>query len=173
MMHSSSNIRRMARYKKFRQKSTLNLVSLMDIFTILVFFLLVSSGNAQKLPNSKDIKLPTSIAEKSPKETLVIAVTKQDILVDGRQVAKINNVLANKNENILIPGLEKELQFQFSKTKGISKNNSDIPVKGKAVTIMGDETIPYKLLRRILATCRQANYTRIAFAAMQKSPNKE
>ncbi len=166
MIHSSANTRRMARYKKFRSKTSLNLVSLMDIFTILVFFLLVSSGNTQKLPNSKVIKLPTSVAEKSPKETLVIAVTKHDILVDGRRVARVSDVLTGQNENILIPGLEKELQFQFSKTQ--KAGNSDL-VKSKAVTIMGDEKIPYKLLRKILATCRQANYTRIAFAAMQKS----
>jgi len=175
MMHSSGNVRRMARYKKFRQKSSLNLVSLMDIFTILVFFLLVSSGNAQKLPNSKDIKLPTSIAEKSPKDTLVIAVTRDDILVDGRHIAKINTTLSSENENIIIPSLEKELLFQFSRTQRVRVATfvAGKQIKGKSVTIMGDESIPYKLLRKILATCRQANYTQIAFAAMQKSPDKE
>ena len=142
----------------------MNLVSLMDIFTILVFFLLVTSSNVQQLPNKKDIRLPTSIAKKAPKETLIISVTKRNILVQGREVARIDQVMANDSERIA--GLEQELKFLYSKTSAINVT-SDKP-RGKAITIMGDEDIPYELLRKILATCRESNYTQIAFAAMQK-----
>lgn len=165
MIKSASSERRIARYKKFRKKTSLNLVSLMDIFTILVFFLLVNSSNSQQLPNSKNIKLPTSIATKSPQETIVIAVTNKDILVDGRRVAVVDKVLTVSNDNLLIQGLKKELDFQYSKSLQVKNNNSK---NGLAVTIMGDEKIPYELLRKILSTCRQANFTHIAFAAMQK-----
>jgi len=166
-MSSSNSERRKARYAKFRKKTSLNLVSLMDIFTILVFFLLVNSNSSQQLPNSKNIKLPESIASKSPKETIVIAVTNKDILVDGRQVAVVSTVLSQLDDELLIVGLKKELDFKYSKTiAGVLNNNLK---NGLAVTIMGDEKIPYKLLRKILSTCRQANFTRIAFAAMQKS----
>ena len=81
MMKMSRRARRMERHHQRRKDSGLNLVSLMDIFTILVFFLLVSSSSVQQLPSSKDIRLPTSVAKKAPKETLVIAVTQKDILV--------------------------------------------------------------------------------------------
>lgn len=170
MKKSASSERRIARYEKFRKKSSLNLVSLMDIFTILVFFLLVNSSNSQQLPNSKEIKLPTSVATKSPKETIVIAVTAKDILVDGRRVAGVTKVLNNRDDSLLIPGLKKELDFQYAKSTRVL---SDKLKSGLAVTIMGDENIPYELLRKILSTCRQANFTRIAFAAMQKAANKE
>ena len=70
-----------------------------------------------------------------------------------------------------IAGLEKELIFQSSKTRVVK--SPDGKIKGKAVTIMGDENIPYELLRKILATCREANYTKIAFAAMQKAASEE
>ncbi len=169
MKKSASSERRIARYKKFRKKTSLNLVSLMDIFTILVFFLLVNSSNSQQLPNSKNIKLPTSIATKSPQETIVIAVTNKDILVDGRKVAAVNNVLSVSNDSLLIEGLKKELDFQYSKSLRVKNNNSK---NGLAVTIMGDERIPYELLRKILSTCRQANFTHIAFAAMQKAKSE-
>ena len=69
MMNTSRRAKRMERNHKRNKQSSLNLVSLMDIFTILVFFLLVSSSNVQQLPNSKDISLPTSVADKAPKET--------------------------------------------------------------------------------------------------------
>ena len=165
MMTMSRRAKRMERNHKRNKQSALNLVSLMDIFTILVFFLLVSSSNVQQLPNSKDISLPTSVAEKAPKETLVIAITQDSIIVQGAKVSNINDVL--QSSDTLIPNLEKELRFQSSKTRVREKSQ-----QGHSVTIMGDENIPYQLLRKILATCRQTSYTHIAFAAVQKAKGK-
>jgi len=165
MMTMSRRARRMERNHKRNKQSALNLVSLMDIFTILVFFLLVSSSNVQQLPNSKDISLPTSVAEKAPKETLVIAITKDSIIVQGTKVSNIADAISSND--VLIPGLEKELKFQSSRTAVTHKTT-----KARSVTIMGDESIPYQLLRKILATCRQSNYTNIAFAAVQKAKGK-
>ena len=169
MMNKSRRAKRMERHHARRKQPALNLVSLMDIFTILVFFLLVSSSNVQQLPKKKDIHLPTSVATKAPKETLIISVNQKNILVQGREVAIIRQVMADNAP--LIAGLEKELKFQASKTRVIK--TADGKVKGKAVTIMGDENISYDVLRKILATCREANYTQIAFAAMQKAPSGE
>jgi len=158
----SSRSKRMDHFKELHGRSGLNLVSLMDIFTILVFFLLVSSG-AQQLPNSKDITLPTSVANNVPKETLIIVITKTDVLVQGKKVAAISDLLTS--QEIIIAALETELKFQASKSQFIKTDKKT----GRAITIMGDENIPYQLLRKILATCRQANYTTIAFAAFQKA----
>ena len=165
MMTMSRRARRMERNHKRNKQGALNLVSLMDIFTILVFFLLVSSSNVTELPNSKDISLPTSVAKNAPKETLVIAITQESVIVQGVKVSNITDILAS-NET-LIATLEKELNFQSSKSAVI------LPAgKGRSVTIMGDENIPYQLLRKILATCRQTNNTNIAFAAVQKAKGK-
>ncbi|NOY73124.1 MAG: biopolymer transporter ExbD [Gammaproteobacteria bacterium] len=153
----------MDHFKELHSRSGLNLVSLMDIFTILVFFLLVSSG-APQLPNSKDITLPTSVANNVPKETLIITITKTDVLVQGKRVAVISELLEGKET--IIAELEKELKFQASKRQLITSEDKKI---GRAITIMGDENISYQLLRKILATCRQADYTAIAFAAFQKA----
>lgn len=164
-MNMSRRARRMEKNHKKNKQSSLNLVSLMDIFTILVFFLLVSSSNVQQLPSNKDIKLPTSVAKKAAKETLIIAITADSIIVQGNKITAIDDVLAN--QDAVIPQLVNELKFQYN--KGFVKTDKD---KGKSVTIMGDENIPYRLLRKILATCRQTNYTHIAFAAIQKVKGK-
>jgi biopolymer transport protein ExbD len=164
-MKMSRRAERMARHHAQQKQSGLNLVSLMDIFTILVFFLLVTSSNVQQLPKKKDIRLPTSIAQKAPEETLVISISPESILVQGLEVARIGDV--NLDASPRIAGLEKELLFQASKSRIVM--SEDGKEKGKSVTIMGDETISYDLLRKILATCREANYTHIAFSAMQKS----
>lgn len=169
MMQMSKRAKRMERHHEQRKRPAINLVSLMDIFTILVFFLLVSSSNVQQLPNKKDIRLPASVATKAPLETLVIFVTRDKILVQGREVAVIASEV--NSPDILITGLVDELKFQSSNT-GIL---SDAPPKnvGKAITVMGDEEISYQLIRKILASCREVNYTRIAFATLQKAQGGE
>ena len=164
MMEMSRRARRMERHHARNKQPALNLVSLMDVFTILVFFLLVSSSNVQQLPKKKDIRLPVSVATKAPKETLIISITQKNILVQGKNVADIKQIISN--EFPLIDDLEKELKFHASKSRLQSEFDKK---KGRAVTIMGDENIPYELLRKILATCREANYTQIAFAAMQQA----
>lgn len=165
-MKISSRAQRMRQFKKLHGRTSLNLVSLMDIFTILVFFLLVSSSNVQQIPNSKKISLPTSVAEKAPRETIVIAVTKNAVLVQGVEIAKLDE--AQTLDKPAMQKLVHELNFHGSKTTYAGRQ----PKGGKAVTIMGDENIPYQLLRNILAACRQANYTQIAFAALQKAKGK-
>lgn len=165
MKLSSRRAKRMEKHHARARQPGLNLVSLMDIFTILVFFLLVSSSSVQQIPKKKDLQLPTSVARKVPKETLVISITRNNILVQGRPVASLDEIL--KDDAPRIETLEKELKFHAS--RGHIIKTPDGKIQGKAVTILGDANIPYALLRKILATCREANYTQIAFAALQKS----
>lgn len=166
MKETTRRIRRMERHHKLKKASPLNLVSLMDIFTILVFFLLVNSTSTQQLPNNKELTLPKSSAKKAPEETLIVAITKDDILVQGRKVASIDDELLN-TQSSEIAGLKKELDFLYGESP-VSGNGGQTGVPlGKKITIMGDENIPYELVRKILTTCQQANYTDIAFAATQ------
>lgn len=162
-MKTSKRARRLARHQKLQKRPVLNLVSLMDIFTILVFFLLVNSSSTHQLPSSKDLRLPTSIAKKAPAETVVIAITPKDVLVQGRKIISVAELLASTDE--AVPALKEELEYQS--TLGFIRTTDGDDKSGKAVTIMGDENIPYELVRKILKTCQQANYRKIAFAANQ------
>lgn len=165
MKEVSRRARRMERHHKRKKQPGLNLVSLMDIFTILVFFLLVSSSNVQQLHTSKEISLPTSISTLAPKETLVIAITARDILVQGRRVASTSEVMASVEP--LIASLMDELNFEAGKARF-----STAEKKARSVTIIGDKKVPYEVLSKILSTCREASYTKISFAAVQKARSK-
>jgi len=165
MKEVSRRTKRMERRHKRKKPPGLNLVSLMDIFTILVFFLLVSSSNVQQLHTSKEISLPTSISTTIPKETLVVTVTARDILVQGRRVASTSDVIASKEP--LITALIDELNFEAGKTRF-----STVEKKARNVTIIGDKKIPYEVLSKVLSSCREANYTKISFAAVQKARPK-
>jgi len=167
-MKMSRRARRMSRHHK-RKKGILgfNMVSLMDIFTILVFFLLVSSSDVEELQNNKSIRLPESTAEKKPKETLVIMVNSEDIIVKGRKIASVNNVLNTALP--VIPLLKQELEYQASK---VIQSNPGKKFIGE-VTIMGDREIPYQLLKKIMLTCAKSNYTKLSLAVNQAGSGKE
>lgn len=166
MKQVSRRVRRMERHHRMGKGSPLNLVSLMDIFTILVFFLLVNSSSTPQLPSQKDLALPKSTAQKVPEDTLVLAITPQSILLQGREVAKVQELLANQDD--VIPPLKQALENQRD-NRQLRRAESDTE---EAITILGDENISYALLNKILATCQQANYTKIAFAAHQLAKPK-
>lgn len=164
-MRSSGRAARMERHhQRHKRTVSLNLVSLMDIFTILVFFLLVNSSEVQTLPNAKDMVLPESVAEQRARETVVIMVTEQDLLVQGRAVARIDDVLAQNG--LIIPELKNALQAQAE--RALLQAAEDEPSQ-REVTIMGDREIPYSLLKRVMATCTDADYGRLSLAVLQKS----
>ena len=154
---------RMERHHQRHKRSvTLNLVSLMDIFTILVFFLLVNSGDVQTLPNAKDMVLPESVAEQRARETVVVVVTEQELLVQGRSVISVADVMGR--DELIIPELSAALRTQTDRTL---RETARDDIAGREVTIMGDKEIPYRLLKRIMATCTDADYGRLSLAVMQ------
>ena len=136
----------------------------MDIFTILVFFLLVNSGQVETLPNAKDIKLPESVAEQKSRETVIITVTGEDILVQGKPVAKVADVMAQ--DEMIISGLEAALRSQSDR---VLRQDSMQEIEDREVTIMGDKELPYKLLKRVMATCTAADYGQISLAVMRRA----
>ena len=88
------NTRRIKRMSRNRLKITkMNLTSLMDVFTILVFFLLVNSGSVELVESPKDVKLPESREESKPRETVVISVSPEDVIVQGKVVARVADIL--------------------------------------------------------------------------------
>lgn len=140
----------------------MNLVALIDIFTILIFFLMSSTG-IEVLSSARAVKLPESTAEKMPRETVVITISATDIVVDGRKVASVSEALAGDGD--LIAPLKVELDLQANR-QTIRKENE---AQAKAITIMGDKAIPYRLLRKVMYTAARANFADVAFAVTQKA----
>ena len=151
--------------RKSRNKTGLdmNLVSLIDIFTILIFFLMTSASGVEILNTSRAVHLPQSHTDKLPRETLVIVVAGQDILVDGRKVTTVNEALATAGDEIA--PLKAELALHAARQVIRAENKA----QGKSVTIMGDKDIPYRLLRKVMATAARADYSDVSFAVTKKA----
>ena len=147
--------RRRARQEKKGKVAALNLVSLMDIFTILVFFLMVNSSEVEVLQTSSKIKLPDSTSEKQPKNQLMISVDGENLIVQGRSVASVAQI--EGQSELLIDGLKTELEYQASR-------RGEVPEGGFEVTVIGDKELPYWLLKRILMTCQTADFAQVSLA---------
>lgn len=170
-MKESRRAKRMSRHHSRRADKTasLNMVSLMDIFTILVFFLLVNASSSEILPTPKAIRLPESVAEKPPKENIVIMVNKNDIHIQGKFVANVTAVMAEQGNYIkpLAQALEKIKRQKQATTRPGGK-----PIEKRGVTIMGDQQIPYALLKKIMLSCASADFANISLAVVHKTGAK-
>lgn len=154
--------RRNARKDRNKTMLDMNLVSLIDVFTILIFFLLSSATGVELLASPKSVKLPVSTAEKAPVETIVVVVSDADILVDGRLVASVVDVMG-LNGDVIEP-LKAELEL-LANRQVVRKENE---AQKQAVTIMADKDVPYRLLRKIMVTSARANFSDVSFAVRKK-----
>ena len=161
----SQKAKRKEKHHSRRSAGGLNLISLMDIFTILVFFLLVNSQDAEVLPNAKDLQLPSSYSDQKARETVIVLITDEQILVQGRPVADTRAV--EDSGEIVIPGLEAELRQQ---TEKLLRSDTLADALDREVTIMADKSMPYRLLKKVMATSSAAEYGKISLAVMQEAP---
>lgn len=148
-------------YEKKKQpfSAKLNLVSLMDIFTILVFFLLLNSGESDKIENAKFVALPDSSSGIAPHTELQVIVSDDEILFGEKPVALVKDVLAS--EDRVIKSLAAELD---SHTAQLGKLSAYEKSTGLPITISGDRSVPYALLEKVMTTCQQSNYRNISLA---------
>jgi len=157
--------RRMRRMERSRKKVIgLNLTSLMDVFTILVFFLLANSSSNEILTTPKQIKLPDSVVEVKPRETVVIMVSSDIVLVQGETVIGTSELLASKKDSI--PEITERLEQLERNIIGI--NTKEI-VESREITILADRTIPFRALKKIMTTCTDSGFGRISLAVIQKA----
>ena len=139
------------------------LVPFIDVMTILVVFLLVHTSDVEVLPKTKDISIPLSVSDRKPHETVVVMITKDELLVDGRNVAMVKDVAASNS--IVIEGLKAALKAQADKTLMLTAQQT---IAEREVTIMGDKNIPYAVLKKVMATCTDADYGKVSLAVLER-----
>jgi biopolymer transport protein ExbD len=142
----------------------MNLTSLMDVFTILVFFLLVNSGSVEVVEAPKDVKLPESVVESKPRETVVISISAEEVVVQGKLVAFVEDILNNK-ESAIDP-INARLAELKESVIGI---NTKTVAASQEVTILADRSVPFTVVKTIMSTCTAEGYENVSLAVIQKN----
>lgn len=161
-MKKSRKARRIQRHRgRMHKPGGLNLVSLMDIFTILVFFLMVNSSDVKVMQNTTDVTPPKSTAQQEAEESLTVQVTGNSILLQGNEVARLDGIESGDTH---ISGLSKELAWRRNRWP-------ELPEEGLAVTIMAGRDTDYRLLRKVMQTCVDAQYRQVRLAVEGEARN--
>lgn len=162
-MSHSARAKRMARHHERSKPASLSLVSLMDIFTILVFFLLVNSAEIQTLEPPKSLSLPESVAQDKPRETVIVMVTKDAVYVQDEPVVSVADV--DRADGVIIAPLRRALKAQDD--RALMRASATDP-SAREITILGDRDVPYRVLKKVMATCTEADFGKLSLAVMQK-----
>jgi biopolymer transport protein ExbD len=169
-MRKSLRAKRLEKHhKRFGSAGKLNLVSLMDIFTILVFFLIVNQSEVKVLQNNKDISLPVSVAEELPSENLLISVFSDEIMIQDRVIWYQLSTDKNQAGITMDIAISQELAYQASRRTELSETEK---AKGRAVTIIGDASVPYITLKQIMSACAETDYRDMSLAVEQLAKTK-
>jgi biopolymer transport protein ExbD len=142
----------------------MNLTSLMDVFTILVFFLLVNSATTEVLETPKQITLPASVVEDKPRETVVIFISPNEVTVQGESVVLVEDILAMTGQDIAPIG--ERLAEVSSNIIGLKTR---IVAESQEVTILADKTVPFSVIKKVMSTCTSQGFGRISLAVLQKT----
>ncbi|GAA5524713.1 hypothetical protein Maes01_01270 [Microbulbifer aestuariivivens] len=167
-------MKRMARSRR-RKTPGMNLTSLMDVFTILVFFLLTNTSSNEALDPPKVITLPDSVVETKPRETVTLMVTADEILVEAKPVIATSEV-ASSGENV-IAAIKEAMQAEMDKAIMVARSGDQAESADGAadsalppeVNILADRTIPFSLLKKVMSSCTDAGYTKVSLAVIQKA----
>jgi biopolymer transport protein ExbD len=145
----------------------MNLTSLMDVFTILVFFLLVNSATTEVLETPKQITLPASVVEEKPRETVVIFISANEVTVQGELVVLVADILTTPGQDIAAIGAR--LAEVNANVIGLKTR---VVAESREVTILADRSVPFSVVKKVMSTCTSQGFGRISLAVLQKSPQK-
>jgi biopolymer transport protein ExbD len=160
-MRNSRRIKRMSRNRLRITK--MNLTSLMDVFTILVFFLLVNSGSVEVLDAPKEVKLPEGFVEEKPRETVVIFISPDEVLVQGNAVAQVSDIVGGDESSYdPIAATLAEIRDNVVGPATLAVSDS------QEVTILADKSVPFIVVRKVMSLCTGEGYENVSLAVIQK-----
>jgi biopolymer transport protein TolR len=163
-MRESRRLKRMERNNR-RRHAGLNLIPMLDVLSVLVFFLLFHSFNGD-IPEQKLI-LPQSVVETKPRGTVAISVTPEAILVQGEPVAKTTDLFDDRIGNV--PEVTERLAQIDRRMKSEAAAGKGADAEIKKITLLADKTIPFKVLKKIMTSCTASGYGKISLAVVQKA----
>jgi len=130
----------------------------MDIFTILVFFLMLNASDVQVLQNNDQVVLPQSTADTPAAESLLLMVTKDQVLLQSNAIGATSDLAAQ--DEFAIKRLKDELDYHTQRRPNLTEEEK----QAQSITIMGDASTSYAVLKQIMKACASQGYTNIALA---------
>ena len=142
-----------------REDAELNLIPLIDVMSVLVAFLLIYTADVDIVQNTKGVEIPQSTAETQAQQSVVVTITKEHLFVQGEVVAEIADIEASSEP--LVESLRQVLERPMLLGGGEGTEQRE-------VTVIADKSLPFELVRKVMATCTATTYGKISLAVLQK-----
>jgi biopolymer transport protein ExbD len=146
-----------------REDAELNLIPLIDILSVMVAFLLVYSTDVEVIQNSKGVQIPQSTAKAQPNQTVVVMITKDHLFVQGELVAEMQQISDPATE--VIEPLRAVLERPML---AADTADADSAMASREITVLADKSLPYEVVKKVMATCTAATYGKMSLAVMEK-----
>jgi biopolymer transport protein ExbD len=163
-MRESRRLKRMERNNKSHYVR-LNLIPMLDVLSVLVFFLLFHSFNGD-MPEQR-LALPQSVVETKPRGTVAISVTPEAVLIQGEPVVGTPALFDDRI------GTVHEVTDRLAEIQRSMNNDTGTKMVAEAetreITLLADKTIPFKVLKKIMTSCTASGYGKISLAVIQKA----
>jgi biopolymer transport protein ExbD len=141
----------------------LQLTSMMDMFTIILIFLLFSfSNNPEQMSLDGEMSLPESTSKLDYKDSIRLVLTKNELKLDGNVVATI--------ENETVVGLDKlyEALKNYRNVADELKKDVKIGERKEHILFLCDKEHSFKVVNSIVKTAGRAGYPNFQFGVVEK-----
>ena len=155
--------RKKEHHLRHRVDAELNLIPLIDILSVMVAFLLVYSADVEVVQNTKGVEIPQSTAKDQPNQSVVVMITKDHLFVQGEVVANIADIRDPAMSQIEPLRAVLDRPMLASGSAGGNADNAS-----REITVLADKTLPYEVVKKVMATCTAASYGRISLAVLEK-----
>ena len=163
-MRESRRMKRMERNNK-RRHASLNLIPMLDVLSVLVFFLLFHSFNGD-MPEQR-LALPQSVVETKPRGTVAISVTPEAVLVQGEPVMRTSDLFDDRIGTV--PQITERLAQIEDSMNNETSTKTVAETETREITLLADKTIPFKVLKKIMTSCTASGYGKISLAVIQRA----
>jgi biopolymer transport protein ExbD len=138
------------------------LIPMIDIFVILVVYMLVHTADYEILPNTKNIAIPESVSEAKPRQSTVLMITKDTVFVNGVATARVAEMV--DGSPTAVEALRVKLAEESQKRRLIQPQDAT----AREVTVMADKGLPYSVLKTILTTATAADIGKVSLAVIER-----
>lgn len=158
-----SRIRRTQKSElRHRTDAELNLIPLIDILSVMVAFLLVYSTDVEVVQNAKGVEIPQSTTDVQPKQSVVVMITKDQLFVQGELVADVTQIRDSK-EPLIEP-----LRAVLGRPSLGGEVVRDLDMASREITVLADKSLPYAVVKKVMATCTASAYGKVSLAVIEK-----
>jgi biopolymer transport protein ExbD len=148
--------------RRQRTDAELNLIPLIDILSVMVAFLLVYSTDVEVVQNAKGVEIPQSSAETQPKQSVVVMITKDQLFVQGELVSGVTEI-RDSGEPLIAP-----LRAVLGRPSIAGGVVRDEDMASREITVLADKSLPYAVVKKVMATCTAAAYGKVSLAVIEK-----